>query len=378
AFDAEGNPTAAAEGFARSVGVSVAELERTDSARGERLVYHGEEPGAELAAIVPAIVADSLRRLPIPRRMRWGDSDDAFVRPVHWLVAMHGTQVLPLEAFGLVAGRITHGHRFLHAQPIELTSASDYCEQLRQPGHVIADPDERRRRVHEQVVACADALDAAALIDPALLDEVTALVEWPVALSGRFDTHYLQLPREVLISTLQSHQRSVPGQDGGELCNAFITAANIDSSDPAQVIAGNERVVRRRLAHALRVWQQGRPTGLAPDADRLDQVSYQQDRGTMADKTARIQALALWLARAVEHDDTQSLLQAAALAKADLLTDMVDEFPDLQGTMGHYYARAAGLDASVAQATGQPYAPGGAGAPIAASRAARPPAPARH
>lgn len=367
AFDADGNPTPAGEGFARSVGVSMDALTQVDSKKGTRLVYRGEQPGASLQAILPAIMDKTLRQLPIPKRMRWGDSDAEFVRPVHWLVAMHGARTLPLEAFDISADNATHGHRFHHPNAITLTTADDYTDQLLSPGYVIADIDARKTRIHTQVIACADALDGTALIDTDLLEEVTALVEWPQALSGRFEERYLQLPREVLISTLQEHQRYFPVTRGDKLLNAFITVANIDSKDPAQVAAGNERVIRPRLADALFFWEQDRNTGLPAFADGLDRVSFQHNLGSLADKTARVQAIAAWLGRSIGVQDTTNLQQAAALAKADLLTDMVDEFPDLQGTMGYYYALDAGMDRSIAQAIGEHYAPIGAGSDIATS-----------
>src|SRR5699024_10921900 len=257
-----------------SCGVPVDALEQADSSKGKRLVYRGRQAGESLTDILPAIVAKVLHQLPIPKRMRWGDSDAEFVRPVHWVVAMHGEQTLPLDVFGIQAGNHTYGHRFHHPDAITLSHADEYAQKLLAPGYVIADVDQRRQRIHEQLTTCAQALAGTALIDPALLDEVTALVEWPVALSGHFDERYLQLPREVLIATLQGHQRYFPVTVENQLLNAFITVANIESTDPAQVIAGNERVIHPRLADALFFWQQDRNTGLATFADGLDRVSF--------------------------------------------------------------------------------------------------------
>lgn len=364
AFNGDGQPTPAAEGFARSVGTTVEALEKVDSDKGERLLYRGKKPGVALRELLPSVIDKTLRQLPIPKRMRWGDSDAAFVRPVHWLVAIHGTQVLPLEVFGIKAGNETRGHRFHHTGTITLNGADDYAEQLRAPGYVMVDLDDRKALIGKQLVACADALGGTVQVDPDLLDEVTALVEWPVALSGHFDKRYLILPREVLISTLQEHQRYFPVTRDDTLLNAFITVANIESTDPAQVVAGNERVIRPRLADALFFWEQDRNKGLAQFAQGLDRVNFQRDLGTMADKTSRIQSIAAWLAQAVDAANADALSQAAALAKADLLTDMVDEFPDLQGLMGRYYALDAGDTAEVANAIGAQYAPAAAGAPI--------------
>lgn len=364
AFDAAGQPTPAAQGFARSVGTTVDALVTVASDKGERLVFRGEKPGVTLSDLLPAVLDKTLHQLPIPKRMRWGDSDVTFVRPVHWLVAVHGANVLPVQAFGMAAGNTTYGHRFHCNEPIVLAHADDYATQLRAPGHVMVDPDERCTVIHQQLLACAEQLGGSVQIDPDLLEEVAALVEWPVALSGRFDERFLQLPREVLISTLQEHQRyfSVANEDG--LLNAFITVANIESRDPAQVVAGNERVIRPRLADALFFWEQDRSKGLQHFAAGLDRVNFQRDLGTMADKTARMQTIAGWLANTTGLAAGTALQQAAALAKADLLTDMVGEFPDLQGTMGHYYAVAEGCDNTVAQAIGEQYAPASSGAAI--------------
>lgn len=371
AFDDNGNPTSAAEGFARSVGTGVDDLMLVDSNKGKRLVYRGEQPGQSLQAVLPEVVHTALRQLPIPKRMRWGDSDAEFVRPVHWVVALHGQQTLDLNVFGIAAGNQTRGHRFHHPQPIALAGADDYGERLFSPGCVIADVDTRKNRIREQLVARAGDLGGDAWIEAELLEEVTALVEWPVTLGGRFDSRYLELPREVIVATLQGHQRYFPVTADGALINAFLTVANIDSTDPAQVTAGNERVIRPRLADALFFWDQDRKTGLPAFADGLARVSFQQELGSLADKTARIQAIAAWLARRIGHDDTTQVQQAAALAKADLLTDMVDEFPELQGTMGRYYALDAGYDTAVAQAIGEHYAPAGSGLEIASSRQGR-------
>src|SRR5699024_10241290 len=216
-------------------------------------------------------------QLPVPKRMRWGDSDVAFVRPVHWLVALHGTQVMPLQAFGITAGNTTRGHRSHCAEALVLDDADDYAAKLRVPGFVLVDPDERKALIRKQLQACSEELRGTVQIDPVLLDEVTALVEWPVALSGRFDARFLELPQEVLTSTLQGHQRYFPVSDNSGLLNAFITVANIESKDPAQVVAGNERVIRPRLADALFFWEQDRSTGLAQFATGLERVNFQRD-----------------------------------------------------------------------------------------------------
>lgn len=368
AFDANGKPTAAAQGFARSVGSTVEALQRMPGDKGERLVYRGDQPGIALADLLPDVLDKTLHQLPIPKRMRWGDSDMTFVRPVHWLVALYGSNVLPLQTFDIVAGNTTHGHRFHCANPIVLDAADDYATKLRAPGFVMVDPDERKKLIHSQLLACAEKLGGSVQIDADLLDEVTALVEWPVALSGRFDTRFLQLPKEVLISTLQGHQRYFPVADDKGLLDAFITVANIESTDPTQVVAGNERVIRPRLADALFFWEQDRAKGLTQFAAGLERVNFQRDLGSMADKSHRIGEIVGWLAAQTDNGDDASLQRAAAMAKADLLTDMVGEFPELQGIMGGYYADAEGQHETVAIAIGEHYAPSAAGAAIPQSR----------
>ena len=370
AYDDAGKPTKAAEGFARSVGMSVDALEQEDSDKGKRLVYRATEPGKPIATLVQAAVDQALKRLPIPKLMRWGDSDAAFVRPVHWVVALHGNEIVPLSVFGESAGRRTYGHRFHHPDAIDLANADDYAEALNN-AWVVVDPDNRKQRIVEQVGKAASSFGGEAVIDDGLVEEVTALVEWPVGIAGRFDERFLVLPREVLISTLQEHQRYFPIENNaGGLLAGFITVANIESRDVAQVIAGNERVVRPRLSDALFFWDQDRRQGLAHNVDGLARVTFQQSLGSLADKSARIAAAGKRLA-----DPTGASLdivqRAATLAKADLLTEMVGEFPDLQGRMGYYYAREDGEPAEVADAIAEQYAPARAGADIAATPAGR-------
>ncbi|MES1941641.1 glycine--tRNA ligase [Salinisphaera sp. T5B8] len=370
AYDDAGKPTKAAEGFARSLGTTVDALETQDSDKGERLVYRATEPGQPIATLVQPAVDQALKRLPIPKLMRWGNSEAAFVRPVHWVTALHGADILPLQVFGHGAGRQTYGHRFHHPGPVELTQADDYAQALYK-AQVVVDPDARKQRIVEQVEQVAADFGGHALIDDALVEEVTALAEWPVGIAGRFDERFLVLPREVLISTLQEHQRYFPIEnDAHELLAGFITVANIESRDVAQVIAGNERVVRPRLSDALFFWDQDRGQGLAHHVDGLARVTFQQSLGSLADKSARIAALGK---RLVEPTGAKSdiIERAAVLAKTDLLTEMVGEFPDLQGLMGYYYAREDGEPAAVADAIAEQYAPARAGADIAATPAGR-------
>lgn len=361
AFDENGRPTKAAVGFARSCGVTVDELERLSTDKGEWLVYRSTDPGGPAPQLLPELVASATAALPIAKRMRWGCSEAAFVRPVHWLVALHGSDIVPMELFGIEAGRSTRGHRFHHPQAIRLRQARDYERTLADTGHVIADFKRRQSLIREQVETCARNLGGRVRMDPALLEEVTALVEWPVALSGHFERRFLSLPDEVLIATLEGHQRYFPVHDNdGALLPAFITVANIESRDPETVRHGNERVVRPRLADALFFWEQDRRRPLSELAAELSRVLFQKGLGTLADKTARLQALARRIAEPAGARP-EIAAHAAALAKADLLTDMVGEFPELQGVMGRHYALASGEQPEVASALEEQYLPRYAG-----------------
>ncbi len=361
AFDPDGKPTRAAEGFARSCGVTVAELQRQETAQGAWLVHLSVEPGAATADLIPGIVRTALAALPIPKRMRWGDRDDEFVRPVHWAVLLFGDDVIPATILGVAAGRETRGHRFHHPQPIRLTAPADYARQLADEGQVIADFDQRRATVRAQAEAIAAELRGAAVIKPELLDEVTALVEWPVALAGNFERRFLAVPAEALISTMQDNQRYFPVVDAqGRLLPHFITITNLASRDPAQVRAGNERVIRPRFSDAEFFWNQDRKQPLAARMEDLQHVVFQQRLGTLADKSARVAALARFIA-GHGHGNPDWAERAARLSKCDLLTQMVQEFPELQGIMGRYYAQHDQEAPDVAQAVEEHYLPRFAG-----------------
>lgn len=371
AFDENGEPTRAGEGFARSMGTTVDRLDVVSDGGSERLVYRGIVEGRPLGELLQGIVDDALRSLPIPKRMRWGESDAAFVRPVHWVVAQHGRDTLPLKVFGVTAGNTTHGHRFHHPEPITLNEATDYVDRLRHPGYVLVDPAERRVRLMSEVESAASSLDGLAMMPEALVTEVLALVEWPVGIAGRFDRRYLRLPREVLIATLEGHQRYFPVENAsGALLAGFVTVANLESRDPSQVVAGNERVVHPRLADALFFWNQDIKAGLSTRVDALQQVSFEESLGSMADKSARIRRIAAAVAESAGAD-AETVDRACVLAKADLLTEMVGEFPELQGLMGGYYAEAEGQSTSVVRALAEQYAPANAGDAIADTPAGR-------
>ena len=366
----DGAPTRAAQGFASSCGVSVDELQRIDTPKGEWLVYRATEAGAQTATLIPELFGDALKRMDqlVPKRMRWGSGDATFVRPVLWLLALWGEDVLPLQAFGLTADNRSMGHRF-HAPDHIIIPAPAQYEELLQTAHVWSDFDSRREEIRRQVEAKATELGGSARIDEALLDEVTALVEWPVVIAGRIEQRFLELPPEVLIATIEQHQRYFPVRDAqGALMPAFITVSNIESKDVAQIITGNERVVTPRLADAMFFWNQDQKQDLDALVARLDQVTFQQKLGSTGDKVRRTVALAEQLAAALGADQA-TVRRAAELAKADLQTQMVFEIPELQGLMGRYYAAAAGESQDVALAVGEHYFPVGAGAPVPTSSA---------
>jgi glycyl-tRNA synthetase beta chain len=371
AFDATGAATRAASGFAQSNGVTLEALQRERDAKGiEYLSYHGSRGGAPSASLIGALVQQSLDALPIPKRMRWGAGEAQFVRPVHWLVMLFGAEVIPGEVLGIASGNLSYGHRFMAPAPIRIASPARYAKALRTRGKVVAAFAERRERIRSQVEQLATSLDGRAIIADELLAEVTALVEWPVALAGQFEARFLSLPREVLISTLQDHQRYFAVEDrSGALLASFITVSNIDSPDPAVVRAGNERVVRARLSDAAFFWEQDRRQPLAARRAGLDAVTFQAQLGSQGARTERIGRLAKLVAAAVGAD-VEATARASQLAKCDLLTAMVGEFPELQGIMGRYYALADAESAAVADAIRDHYLPRGAGDALPSSAVA--------
>jgi glycyl-tRNA synthetase beta chain len=373
AFGADGTPTRAAQAFADSCGIALDALTRVQEAKGEFLFYSGSKPGQATAALLPVIVQSALNALPIPKRMRWGAGEAQFVRPVHWVVLLFGRELVPASILDLPAGLQTRGHRFHANKTLTLGSPAGYAKQLL-ANFVVASFPARRAQilagVHDAASKLVDAKGGAAraIVSDALLDEVTALVEWPVPVVGRFEERFLTLPREVLISTLQEHQRYFPVEDaGGQLLPYFITISNIESTNPAAVIAGNERVVRPRLTDAAFFWEQDRKQKLGARLVGLDSVTYQAKLGSIGAKVARVENLAALVGAGIGADATLTQ-RAAELCKCDLLSAMVGEFPDLQGIMGRHYALADGEPREVADAIREHYLPRGAGDELPSSR----------
>jgi glycyl-tRNA synthetase beta chain len=370
AFDAAGEPTRAARAFADSCGTTVGALGQLDEGKGVFLYFSGTRAGARTLDLLEGIAQAALDALPIPRRMHWGEGTALFVRPVHWIVMLYGEDVVPATLLETVSGRATRGHRFQAPRPLRLARPGAYARTLEQRGYVIADFSARRARIRAQVETLASGRGGQPLLSDALLDEVTALTEWPVALSGDFEARFLSLPREVLVSTLETHQRCIAVEaPAGGLLPAFIAVSNIESREPDKVRAGNERVVRARLADAAFFWEQDRRQPLAARVGALDGVTFQARLGSLGDKMRRVRALAAVVAAAANAGAQPLAERAAELCKCDLLTAMVGEFPELQGVMGSYYARADGEPPEVAGAIREHYLPRAAGDALPASPA---------
>jgi glycyl-tRNA synthetase beta chain len=361
AFDEDGNPSRAALGFAGSCGVDIDQLERRETAKGSWLYFCASQPGGSLRDLLPQLVTDALTSLPIPRRMRWGDRSDEFVRPVKWLLLMIDSEVVDAEIFGLHSGNLSSGHRFHAPGSLEITSAGEYEQILLSAGMVIASFEKRRDTIRHLVEQEAARLGGIAHIENALLDEVTALVEYPVVVCGQFDAEFLELPAEVLVMTMQENQKYFALFDSaGALLPHFIAIANIDSRNPEVVASGNERVIRPRFADAKFFFDQDRKLGLDSMRIRLDSVVFQDRLGSLGDKANRIIRLAKYIA-SHSGDDQDLVRRSADLCKADLMSNMVGEFPRLQGVMGRYYAHFQQEDEVVCAAIEQHYWPRHAG-----------------
>jgi glycyl-tRNA synthetase beta chain len=361
AYDADGKPTKATEGFARSCGVTADQLETLKTDKGDWLAYRSTQKGQATAELIPAILIDALNKLPIPKRMRWGDLDSEFVRPVHWVVLLFGDEVIDTEILSVRSGRDTWGHRFHYPDPICISEPSGYAAILKDTGKVLADFAERRELIRQQVTDAAKAAGGTAVIDESLLEEVTGLVEWPTAVVGSFEKRFLDVPPECLISAMKGHQKYFHMvDDAGKLMPNFITLSNIDSRHPEYVREGNERVIRPRLTDADFFWNQDRKQKLEAYSESLKSVVFQQKLGTVYDKSQRVADLAAKIATMI-GGDAKLASRAATLAKCDLMSNMVGEFPELQGIMGRYYAQHDGEPSEVAAALDEQYMPRFAG-----------------
>ncbi len=370
AFDQDGNPSKAALGFAASCGVAVADLERLATPKGEWLMFRQQQPGQQTADLLPAIVNQSLAGLPIPKRMRWGDGEAEFVRPIHWIVMLAGEAVIETEILGIKSGRHSRGHRFHAPQTLSINSPASYAEQLKS-AYVLADFPTRREMIRTQVNAVAAQAGGSAIMPESLLEEVSALVEWPVAIAGQFEQRFLDVPQEALIYTMQGDQKYFGLTDAnGQLMPKFITISNIESKDPAKVAAGNERVIRPRFSDAEFFWEQDKKHSLNSRREKLKNVVFQQKLGSVHAKSERVAQLAAYIAQQLNADAALAT-RAAQLAKCDLITDMVFEFTDLQGTMGRYYALHDGEHAEVALAMEEQYLPRYAGDALPTSATGR-------
>ncbi|WP_236166834.1 glycine--tRNA ligase subunit beta [Pseudomonas fulva] len=359
AFNAEGDPTQAALGFAKKCGVELADIDRS----GPKLRFSQHIPGKATAGLLPTIVEDSLNDLPIPKRMRWAASREEFVRPTQWLVMLLGDQVVDCTLLSQKAGRQSRGHRFHHPESVTISAPANYVEDMRK-AYVLADFSERRDLIAKRTAELAMQQEGTAIVPPALLDEVTALVEWPVPLVCSFEERFLEVPQEALITTMQDNQKYFCLLDSeGKLLPRFITVANVESRDPKQIVQGNEKVVRPRLTDAEFFFKQDKKQPLETFNERLKNVVFQAQLGTVYDKAERVSKLAAFIAPLI-GGDAQRAARAGLLSKCDLATEMVGEFPEMQGVAGYYYALNDDEPQDVALALNEQYMPRGAGAEL--------------
>lgn len=357
----DGVPTKALEGFARSCGVEISQLHTVFDGKQDVYAYEFTQQGKPLAELLGDILNAAVKKLPIPKVMRWGSSTHTFVRPVHGLIALHGADVLPVSVLGLESGRTTLGHRFLSSGEISFAQADDYAKQISEQGKVIANFAERKNAIKQALDAQASSLNATVAADDSLLDEVTALVEYPVVLQAGFEEHFLAVPQECLILTMQQNQKYFPLLDqNGKLMNRFLLVSNLQAADPSHIIQGNERVLRARLSDAEFFYKQDQKATLESRLPKLASVVYHNKIGSQAERIDRLQSIAAHIAGCLNTDKAVAE-RAARLAKADLVTEMVGEFPELQGTMGKYYAQLDGETPEIAQAIEQHYQPRFAG-----------------
>ena len=359
AFNAEGQPTQAALGFAKKCGVDLAQID----ASGPKLKFSQNIAGQPAASLLPGIVETSLNELPIAKRMRWGARKTEFVRPTQWLVMLFGDEVIDCEILAQKAGRLSRGHRFHHPDQVRISKPSTYLEDLRS-AYVLADLNERRALISARVAELAAEQQGTAIVPADLLDEVSSLVEWPVPLVCSFEERFLEVPQEALITTMQDNQKYFCLLDAhGKLLPRFITVANVESKDPAQIISGNEKVVRPRLTDAEFFFKQDKKHSLESLNQRLANVVFQAQLGSVFDKAQRVSALAGFIATRIGGDATRAA-RAGLLSKCDLASEMVGEFPEMQGVAGYYYAKHDGEADDVALALNEQYMPRGAGAEL--------------
>lgn len=361
AFDAEGKPSKAAEGWARGCGIKVDQAERLATDKGEWLLYRAHVKGESAQALLPAMIATALTKLPIPKLMRWGDNNTQFVRPVHTVTLLLGDEVIPATILGIASDRVIRGHRFMGEPEFTIDNADQYPEILFTRGKVIADYEQRKAVIKEGAEEAARKIGGNADLSESLLEEVTSLVEWPVVLTAKFEEKFLAVPAEALVHTMKGDQKYFPVYaNDGKLLPNFIFVANIESKDPIQIISGNEKVVRPRLADAEFFFNSDRKKRLEDNLPRLETVLFQQQLGTLRDKTNRIEALSGWIAGQIGADVNHAT-RAGLLSKCDLMTNMVFEFTDTQGVMGMHYARHDGEAEDVAVALNEQYQPRFAG-----------------
>lgn len=361
AFDAEGKPTKAAEGWARGCGITVEQAERIATDKGEWLVHRAKIEGQPTKNLLNGIVANALAKLPIPKPMRWADKTVQFIRPVHTVTMLLGDELIKGEILGVASARTIRGHRFLGEKEFEIQHADQYPQLLREKGSVVADFNERKAEILAKSQAKATALGGVADIEESLLEEVTSLVEYPNVLAAKFEERFLEVPAEALVYTMKGDQKYFPIYDkDGKLLPHFIFVSNINPEDPTAIIEGNEKVVRPRLTDAEFFFKTDLKQKLVDRLPRLETVLFQQQLGTLKDKTDRIEQLAGEIAKQIGADEAKAK-RAGLLSKCDLMTNMVFEFTDTQGVMGMHYARHDGEDEEVAVALNEQYMPRFAG-----------------
>jgi glycyl-tRNA synthetase beta chain len=361
AFDDDGKPSKAAEAFAKKNAIEVHELVSENDGKIDKLVFRTQAGGIATTTLLEGMVETALAALPIAKRMRWGANRTEFVRPVHWLVMLYGNEIVDANVLGLQANRQTRGHRFHYNHTLDIALPSEYAQTLKQTGHIIADINERKAMIEQQVQAEAQAIGGTAVIDTGLLDEVAGLVEWPVALTGRFEARFLDVPAEALISSMKEHQKYFHVINAaGRLMPYFITVSNIVSNDPAQVIDGNERVIRPRLSDAAFFFNTDKKTTLASKREQLKTIVFQAKLGTVYEKTERIANIAQGIAQQLSVN-IDEVIRASKLCKCDLVSEMVYEFSDMQGIAGYHYAKHDGENDDVALAMKEHYMPRFAG-----------------